>query len=612
MGRIFERIVVVDFEYETSGGEYGLVPGDLPAPLCMVATTLNGAFEPGHAVRLWRGESGPEPPFDVGPDTLFVAYASWAELMCFVALGWKFPTHVFDAHTAYLATSNKLYPHDPDDKRAPDGKGLVEACRAYGIAGWEGLNKGEMARDIGEGRWQLYGRDEVLRYCAADVAVTAELLRRQVRGAPGLPAVDTELVRFWSNYSGKAVARIQARGMLIDVPLWNLVQENRDAVVGELRREFDPSYLDPDPVFSADGKFSYGRFERCLARRGIQAWPRLDDGRLDVDGDAFRLMEPYAPEIMGIHTLRKSLRAIIGSKLPIGRDGRNRPSLFPFGTRTGRNAHKRTLFNTHAGLRPFLIFPPAKIGVYLDWRTQEIAVAAGLSNDVRLRDAYQSGDFYHRLAFDSSLTVDTDSARWKKANPDVRQRMKSLTLAISYGMGVPSLARGLNQHPLIASEHIERFRRNYSTFWSWREGQVQSAMLSRVTRSVFGWPLHLTSSPNVRALFNFPMQSGGADMMRLAVVALCEADIVPTMPVHDGLLLEVDGASQVERAVEIMRWAGREVCNGLEVGVDGGDPQQWMTNGARFHDKREMAKRLWATMMGTLENVGAVPRRRAS
>jgi hypothetical protein len=30
--------------------------------------------------------------------------------------------------------------------------------------------------------------------------------------------------------------------------------------------------------------------------------------------------------------------------------------------------------------------------------------------------------------------------------------MKPLELGINYGMGVPSLARGLNRHPLIASK----------------------------------------------------------------------------------------------------------------------------------------------------------------
>ena len=94
-------------------------------------------------------------------------------------------------------------------------------------------------------------------------------------------------------------------------------------------------------------------------------------------------------------------------------------------------------------------------------------------------------------------------------------------------------------------------------------------MLERVIHSEFdGWPLHLSTSPNQRTLYNFPMQSGGASMLRLAAIRLCEAGIVPNMLVHDGILLEVQTSEQVEQAIEIMRAAGTEVCRGLEIGVE--------------------------------------------
>ena len=61
-----------------------------------------------HVIRLWRGEFGPTPPFDIGQDTLFVAYSAWAEMTCFLQLGWQFPVHILDLHTAYLSVSNIL------------------------------------------------------------------------------------------------------------------------------------------------------------------------------------------------------------------------------------------------------------------------------------------------------------------------------------------------------------------------------------------------------------------------------------------------------------------------------------------------------------------------
>ena len=343
-------------------------------------------------------------------------------------------------------------------------------------------------------------------------------------------------------------------------------------------------------------------------RTGIATWPRLDSGRLSVDSDAFRLMY-HVPGIEGLHALRDSLGFIVKARLPIGRDGRNRPSLFPFGTATGRNAHAKSPYNAHAGMRGFMMFPRDAIGAYLDWRTQEIGVAAALSGDIALMDAYRTGDIYHALAFVLGFTDDPDPVSWKKQHPDVRDRMKTLQLGINYGMGVPSLARGLNRHPLIASAIIERHRREYPRFWQWRENMVETALLERKIESVFGWPLHISTSPNIRTLYNFPMQSGGAEMLRLAAWRMCEVDIVPIMLIHDGILLEETNLERIEHAREIMLQAGRDVCDGFEIGVD---TDQLLQGGARYYDKRPMAKQMWATIMRALKAVGALPERGAA
>src|SRR5262249_21449872 len=95
------------------------------------------------------------------------------------------------------------------------------------------------------------------------------LLRKMLRGTALFPAASVKHVLHWSNYSAKSVALIQSRGIPIDVPLWNLVQENKAAVIGELLRQFDPSYGDDDPIYSPDGEWEYARFERWLIRSGV-------------------------------------------------------------------------------------------------------------------------------------------------------------------------------------------------------------------------------------------------------------------------------------------------------------------------------------------------------
>ena len=85
------------------------------------------------------------------------------------------------------------------------------------------------------------------------------MLRRQLRGGCGLLPVSVRHVLHWTNYSAKAIAQVQARGMPIDIAPWNLVQENKPAVIGELMRRFDPSYGDDEPIYTSEGEFSYVR-----------------------------------------------------------------------------------------------------------------------------------------------------------------------------------------------------------------------------------------------------------------------------------------------------------------------------------------------------------------
>jgi hypothetical protein len=78
------------------------------------------------------------------------------------------------------------------------------------------------------------------------------------------------------------------------------------------------------------------------------------------------------------------------------------------------------------------------------------------------------------------------------------------------------------------------------------------------------------------------------------------------MLVHDGILLEVKDKEHFAHAIEIMRSAARDVCDGFEIGVD---VDQMLEHGARYRDKRPVAQAMWATIMKALQAIGAMPRR---
>ena len=260
-----------------------------------------------------------------------------------------------------------------------------------------------------------------------------------LHGYAGFPPIDVERVLHWSNYSAKCIARIQARGIPIDTVLWNLVQENKRAVIGELLRRFDPSYGSDDPIYTAEGEWSYGRFERWLPTAGILAWPRLDSGALDISGDAFRLMYHY-PESRTCMRLRDSVGFIAKARLPIGPTAAIVQPVSVWDCNRAQRA-RQSPYNAHAGVRGFIRFSPDKIGA------SRLANARGWyrrhpSGDERLMADYRSGDVYHALARMCGQTDDPDPKHWKRSTTRKRQRMKPLQLGINYGMGVPSLARG--------------------------------------------------------------------------------------------------------------------------------------------------------------------------
>ena len=170
-------------------------------------------------------------------------------MTCFMALGWDFPTHIFDLHTAYLAASNFLLPYEPTrcgrSRQAP-----ADACRAYGIEGWERYRQRDDQRGHRRRHLARVGtaRKKIFNYCEEDVRKAVQLLRAQLldpaaAGRHRPRAALVELQRQGDRaHPGARHADRHA--------LWNLVQENKAAVVGELIRQFDPSHGSPYPIYT--------------------------------------------------------------------------------------------------------------------------------------------------------------------------------------------------------------------------------------------------------------------------------------------------------------------------------------------------------------------------
>src|SRR3954452_12062710 len=274
----FREIWAVDFEFQAPAGER-------PRPVCMVARELST----GRLVRLWRDDlvALRHPPFDCGPDSLFVAYYVSAELGCFLALGWPMPANILDLYAEHRCATNGL--------PTLCGDGLIGALAHRGLAPVDAGEKEAMRRLITEqASWSPAEQVAILDYCQSDVDALAALLPRM---APGL---DLPRALLRGRYMA-AVARMEWTGTPIDMPAHARLTASWDSLKGQLIVEVDRDYRVYDGLsFKAD------RFAAYLKQADIP-WPRLPSSALALDEDTFKQQARLHPQLESLRQLRATL-----------------------------------------------------------------------------------------------------------------------------------------------------------------------------------------------------------------------------------------------------------------------------------------------------------------
>jgi DNA polymerase I len=560
----FREIWAVDFEF-------GSEPGENPEPVCLVASELRS----GRKVRLWRDEFGTAPPYPTGSTALFVAYYASAEIGCHLTLGWPVPERVLDLFTEFRNRTNGV----PTE----NGSGLLGALAYHGLDGIGAVEKDEMrALILRGGPWSDAERAAILDYCESDVAALARLLPAM------LPQIDLPRALLRGRYM-VAVARMERNGVPIDTETFSRLKDHWLDIQDQLIADIDANY----GVF--DGRtFKRDRFAALLVRNNIP-WPRLESGRLDLSDDTFREIARGYPAVAPMRELRAALSEMRLSDLAVGRDGRNRTMLSAFRARTGRNqpSNTRFIFGPSVWLRGLIRPPPGHGIAYIDWQQQEFGIAASLSGDPLMMDAYRSGDPY--LAFAKQAGAAPADAT-KATHKAIRDQFKSTVLAVQYGMGADALAQRIGQPPIRARELLRLHRETYRVFWRWSDAAVDHAMLTGSLHTIFGWRVRVPAVSNERSLRNFPMQANGAEMLRLACCLGTERGIEVCAPVHDAVLICAP-LERLEADVARMREASRIVLNGFELGTD----TQIVRYPDRYMDERGAV--MWSRVMNLIDGL---------
>lgn len=257
---------------------------------------------------------------------------------------------------------------------------------------------------------------DILNYCAIDV----EYLPLVHEKLAGYVPPDVEVSRKFMEKIHRA-ALFRGRycaytgysehvGIPLDMPAIENLSKNYQAIKVDLIRECNESY----EFFRYDPKKKayiqdYSRFSSYIESQGLGlTWPQTDGGKRgkpqykadEKTLDNFRFYKP----IDAFRRCKKDLGQIRWYRpeaLPefysvVGSDGRLRPWFGPYGTQTARNAPpaKRYIPAQSAWLRAVMRPPPGYAITGYDWGSQEFAIAAVISNDRNMIDAYMSGDPY--------------------------------------------------------------------------------------------------------------------------------------------------------------------------------------------------------------------------
>lgn len=544
-------------------------PGEPVAPNYVAVLDLQTGLER----QFWVPNLGAlsRPPYPTGPHALVVTIDAQDLLGLHLALGWRVPERIIDLVVEFRNVVNGT--------RSPSGPCFAGALVWFGLSVGAAVIRGDVP-------------DTVRRRLSAAGALFERMSR----------TLDWGRALLRGRYL-VAVARMEKTGVPVDAGTLNILTASWRDIVQNLIMTVDRDF----GVYRG-GLFEPEAFNIFVDRHQID-WPRDRTGRLDLSEDVFRERARAHVELLPLKELRATLAAFRPDHLGIGRDERNRTSLRPFQSRTGRNqpGSRSWLLGGPAWTRN-LIRPPIGRGLaWIDWAQQEFGIAAALSRDPAMQAAYQSGDPYLSTAI-ATGAAPADATKYSHGH--IRNQYKASALGVQNGMGAPTLARSLRLGRGDAEALLRTHRTRYYKFWRWSDGIEDTGLIRGQLESVFGWRVTAGSESNPRFLRNFPIQANGAEMLRLACCSVTEAGIQVCAPLHDALLIEasldaLDDA--VSMTQQLMAEASSVVLDGFALRTD----VKIVRAPDRLGDRRGAA--IWDAIQGIVQCKAqtAAPRQRA-
>lgn len=587
-----EEILFIDAEFRPAEpgayAKYGLPAESAPCSLEPICISWK-KWTTSEVSTLWY-QPGMACPIPAGENVLLVCYQAPAEWSYYLAAGWELPTNIVDLYAEHRRTVNgKLDIHGnkmgKNEHKNSDGRtkyGLLAACEQRGVGFRNGVEKITVVTRILAGPpFSNKEVQEITDYNRDDVE-DAEALFTAMLTKGELENLGQALLR---GDSTRGFAVRDRNGLPVDCDLVERLKRNWAVIRANLARVVEDKHHYGVFSFDADGEahFEQSKMVALIERLGMQTvWPKTDTGKYSFadpgrgneSDKTFKQMAQLNPYLEDLRQTKKLLEQFKVLSLPVSADGRCHGRYSPWVQATGRSSPGQgSIFAMPAWAR-WLIKPGEGRGIaYVDLKSAEFGIAAGLSHDTLMCEDYNAmlaheiECVYFELAKRSNVVP--PNARVSDYKP-VRKLWKQACLAMMYGQSPEGLSVSSGISLSEARVIQSAFKKRYATYWAWTAREIVHAHARGWIETVCGWRLNVHPESNDGTLLNFPMQATCADIMRRAITLMADSGVAVCEIVHDAVMVE-DAIVSLDETIAITKdcWceASKEVL-GFELQAD--------------------------------------------
>lgn len=345
---------------------------------------------------------------------------------------------------------------------------------------------------------------------------------------------------------------IDLSGFTVDVDKWYDIAEKNQEIVDRIEYELGQKYGKTVKKLSGRGKkrVEVDEFVPFNPASTSQVLALLKSQGLDIESTGDDAISPYretnetVATILEYRVAAKKVSTYGKSYMKfVENDGKIYPSLNVVGASSGRSSCRAPNLQQvprSGEYRSCFIAGHKKKLIIADYSAQEPRIFASICKDEALTQIFNSGkDIYcevARAAFNETIT---------KKDKERRNQIKALVLGLIYGLSPYGFARDNEVSQEVAEEMFNAFFDAFPQAAQWVK--EQQLVNKGVARSVLGRKghLHPYNAQWKRNALNFPMQSSGADMTKLAMKEFRRANrellqqnkVGIVLPVHDEIIL---------------------------------------------------------------------------